>query len=279
MSELADEHDLGLPNSSSNVKQLLTKFLKSRRQGISPHTILFYKRCLTRLIASYQLTPDGIITFLANLDCNGGGKFAYYRAIRAFCNWLVRNDYIKDNPLKKVDPPKCSKPMLPSLTAEQVNYLIDYVNNLRDKTIISLFADSGMRLTELANIKPYDIDWDNHTITIWGKGNKQRKAPFTEKTAILLRELISQNGVGDNIWHLKPRGVQNMLLELAKRTGLPCNPHSFRRGFACNLHRKGLSTLDIMHLGGWSDLSMVLRYTRSITFDDCLKHYREIERY
>jgi integrase len=65
-----------------------------------------------------------------------------------------------------------------------------------------------------------------------------------------------------------------MLLELVKETGIPCNPHSFRRGFACNLPGKGLSTLDIMHLGGWEDLSMVLRYTRSITFDDCLEHYK-----
>ena len=88
--------------------------------------------------------------------------------------------------------------------------------------------------------------------------------------------VIANNSTGDNIWNMKPRGVQNMLLELAKRSSIPCNPHSFRRGFACNLHRKGLSTLDIMHLGGWSDLSMVLRYTRSITFEDCLEHYRKV---
>jgi hypothetical protein len=68
-----------------------------------------------------------------------------------------------------------------------------------------------------------------------------------------------------------------MLLELAKETGLPCSPHSLiRPGFACNLHRKGLSTLDIMYLGGWSDLSMVLWYTRSITFDDCLERYKRV---
>ncbi|MFC1900538.1 tyrosine-type recombinase/integrase [Chloroflexota bacterium] len=65
-------------------------------------------------------------------------------------------------------------------------------------------------------------------------------------------------------------------LELAKETGIPCNAHSFRRGFVCNLHRKGLSTLDIMHLRDWSDLSMVLRYTRSNTFDVCLEQYRQV---
>jgi site-specific recombinase XerC len=185
VSELVDEHDLGLPNSSSNVKQLLAKFLKSRRQGISPHTILFYKRCLTRLIASCELTPQGINQFLASLRCNAGGKLAYFRVIRAFCNWLVRNDYLKESPLNKVDPPKPAKPILPSLTSGQVSYLIDQVDNLRDKAIISLFADSGMRLSELARIKAGDIDWEDYTITIWGKGNKQRQAPFIERSARL----------------------------------------------------------------------------------------------
>ena len=56
---------------------------------------------------------------------------------------------------------------------------------MRDKAIISLFADSGMRLSELAQIKAGDIDWEDYTITIWGKGNKQRRAPFIERSARL----------------------------------------------------------------------------------------------
>jgi len=252
---------------------MLSAFLSSRRPGLSQHTLLFYQRCLEKAIG-IELTGKGINEFLSSLNCDNG-KHGYYRAIRALCNWLVKNDYLIDNPLHKIDPPILTKRMLPSLTTEQVNYLIGEVSNPRDKAIISLFADSGMRLNELAHIRASDIDWETQTITIWGKGNKQRRAPFTTQTAKLLRTHISQDGTGENIWSMKRRGIQNMLLELAKKTGLPCNPHTFRRSFACNLHRKGLSTLDIMHLGGWSDLSMVLRYTRSITFDDCLQHYRK----
>lgn len=131
-----------------------------------------------------------------------------------------------------------------------------------------------MRLNELANINASDINWDSYTVTIWGKGNKQREVAFTERSARLLKELISQNGTGENIWHMKPRGIQNMLLELAKRTGLPCNPHTFRRTFASNLHRAGLDIEHIMRLGGWESLEMVLRYTRSVKFEDFLKLYR-----
>jgi site-specific recombinase XerD len=274
--KLADRQDLGLIEFNLKVKKLLPKFLASRRQGIAPSTIIYYQRCLTPFTKSTALTPSGINQFLTNLKCHAGGKAAYYRAIRAFCNWLFKNDYLKDNPMRKVDPPKQPKRILPSMTVEQVTYLIGLLENPRDKAIISLFADSGMRLNELTCIRADDINWTNHTITIIGKGNKQRKAPFTERSAILLRAQITGNGNGENIWHMKRKSIQCFLRDLTIKTGIQCNAHSFRRGFACNLHRKGLSTLDIMHLGGWEDLSMVLRYTRSITFEDCLKHYEQV---
>jgi integrase len=91
-----------------------------------------------------------------------------------------------------------------------------------------------------------------------------------------VKQWLSNNGTEDNIWGINRYGIEKLLKRLKQDTGIPCNQHSFRRGFACNLHRKGLSTLDIMHLGGWSDLSMVLRYTRSITFEDCLEHCRQV---
>ena len=254
---------------------LLTKFFNSRRQGISPQTIRFYRTCLTPFLRGYPLTSQGINEFLTNLKC-GNAKHAYFRTIRAFCNWVTRDGYLKDNPIARIDAPKPSRQILPSLTMEQVDSLIEQADNVRDEVIISLLADSGMRLSELANIKAGDIDWESHTITIWGKGNKQRKAPFTERTTRLLRELISQNGTGENIWHMKPWGIVSMLARLEKETGLKCNPHTFRRTFASNLHRAGMDIEHIMRLGGRSSLDMVLMYTRSVKFEDSLKHYQRL---
>ena len=56
----------------------------------------------------------------------------------------------------------------------------------------------------------------------------------------------------------------------------PCNPHTFRRTFASNLHRSGLDVEHIMRLGGWESLDMVLRYTRSVKFEDSLKLYQKL---
>ena len=61
-----------------------------------------------------------------------------------------------------------------------------------------------------------------------------------------------------------------MLYRLQKATGLPCNPHTFRRTFASNLHRVWLDVEHIMRLGCWESLRMVVRYTRSMKFDESL---------
>ncbi len=143
---------------------------------------------------------------------------------------------------------------------------------MRDKTIVSLFADSGIRLNELLHIRECDIDLGKMTVTVWGKGGKQRQAPFTERSRRLLEEVMRDNGAGmKNIWALNRRGVQIMLYRLQKRTGLPSSPHTFRRTFASNLHRQGLDIEHIMRLGGWESLDMVVRYTRSVRFEESLR--------
>ena len=238
--------------STPSLPYLLSRFLDSRRQGISSRTTEFYECCLKRFVTKCKLTPEDINLFLSELSCHNG-KNAYYRAIRAFCNWLYRQGCIEENPIKKVDPPKMTKVILPSLTREQVEYLIGQAETVRDKCIISLFADSGMRLNELLNVKESHIDWESQTIVVWGKGGKQRKAPSTKRTADLLAEYLrvcKVSPVNKNVWGLGRRGIQIMLWRLQEKTGLPCNPHTFRRTFASNLHRAGLDVEHIMRLGG-----------------------------
>ena len=193
-------------------------------------------------------------------------------------NYLVKSGYLKDNPLQKVEAPKPPSPILPSLTLEQVQFLINEADNLRDKCIISLLAESGMRLSEIADIQADNIDWTNKTVIIWGKGNVQRMAVFTLRSATLLKEWLSRYNSNGTIWDIDYRGIQTMLKRLENKTGLKCNPHTFRRTFASNLHRAGIDIEHIMRLGGWSSLDMVLTYTRSVKSEDSLKHYHDMMR-
>jgi len=219
-----------------------------------------------------ELSAHGINDFLSSLPCKNG-KHSYFRSLRVLCNWMVRNGIMTPNPISSVDPPKIQKRILPSLSPTEVAELVDEASCITHKAIISLLADSGMRLSEVTGVKASDIDWDTNTISIWGKGNKQRRAPFTANTATLLNELISQDGTGSNIWHMTRRGIQSMLHGYSEKLGLPCNTHTFRRTFASNLHRKGVDVEHIMRLGGWETLDMVVRYTKSVKFEDSLKMY------
>ena len=183
---------------------------------------------------------------------------------------------MQDNPILLVDAPKVGKKMLPSLSCEQLDYVISRAECLRDKAIISLFADSGLRLSELANINPQNIDWKHRLIKVTCKGNKEALAPFGEKTESLLRRWLTQHNAGHRLWDINANGISIMLRRLMRKTGLPCNAHTFRRTFASLLAKRGVDSLHIMRLGRWESIQMVERYTRSVRFEDSLKLYTPI---
>jgi site-specific recombinase XerD len=266
------------------IEKAVYSFLESRQQGLSSRTINdFYTKYLTKALPILGLTPTPkqINRFLSLLSCSSGGKHAYFRALRAFYNWLYspRSGFkleSKENPILWVDAPKVPKIILPSLSREQIELLLARANNARDKAIIALFTESGLRLSELSNIRQRDIDWQSRTIRVMGKGNKEGYAPFGPLSEQYLKVWLEEHKPEQDepIWGLKPRGIQHMLWSLAKETGLPCNPHTFRRTFACLLRKAGVDTMTIAQLGRWESLEMVQRYTRSVTFNDSLKFYK-----
>ena len=192
-----------------------------------------------------NVSGQEIIAFLDSLTCTNGGKHSYFRALGVFYNRLYsqKSGYRlnpQGNPILLVQAPKVEKRILPSVTDKQVEELIESAENLRGKCMISLLADSGIRLSEMCGIKREDINWDNRTVTIIGKGNKQRRAPFTQRTDMLSKAYLADSHATGTICGINQEGVHKVLRTLWLTTGIKCNPHSFRRGFACNLHRKGL---------------------------------------
>jgi site-specific recombinase XerD len=269
-------------DNTPDYQEALDLFLKSRREGISPNTLKDYRITLSKALKVLSLTPStaDVNAFLNSLSCSLGGKYGYFKDIRAFYNWLYspRSGLPfrpADNPITWVDAPKRPKLILPSLTREQVELLIDKAHQIRYKAIIALFTESGLRLSELVNIRPNDIDWQNRTMKILGKGNKEGYAPFGSLSEQYLKAWLAEfQPNGHNIWGLNKWGIISMLDRLKQETGLPCNPHTFRRTFACLLRKAGVDTMTIKDLGRWESLEMVQRYTRSVSFEDSLKFYK-----
>ena len=135
---------------------------------------------------------------------------------------------------------------------------------------------SGLRLSELINIKTADIYWESRIVRVIGKGNKEGYATFGKRSEEYLKLWLNEYkpNMHEHIWNIGFWGVKEMLEQLKQKTGLPCNPHTFRRTFACLLRKAGVDTMTIKDLGRWESLEMVQRYNRSVRFQDSLKFYK-----
>ncbi|MFC1912505.1 hypothetical protein ACFLXG_05075, partial [Chloroflexota bacterium] len=134
----------GLQVGTPKVKQQwVDDFLASRPQNTSQNTFRYYQTCLYRAI-DIDLTPKGINNWLTNVT-KGNAKLSYYRAMKAFSNWLY-----KSKKIEFVDKPKTAKRILPAITQEQLVTLIQNVTNLREACLLRFLFDSGCRLSEVA---------------------------------------------------------------------------------------------------------------------------------
>ncbi|MCX6000821.1 MAG: tyrosine-type recombinase/integrase [Chloroflexi bacterium] len=111
--------------------------------------------------------------------------------------------------------------ILPSLSREQVQSLIDRSEDGRNEAVIALFAESGLKLRELTDIKLQDTDWDNRTIRVSGKGNKEGYAPPGPLSEQCLRDWLAEPQRNGNIRGMDRWGIVSMLRRLEADTGLP----------------------------------------------------------
>ncbi len=253
-------------------------FISSRQAiDVTSGTEQFYRTklgCFLSEVNADTARRQDIELFLLQFK-TPGNRHAYYRAIRTFYNWR-EDTYNLLSPMEKMKAPRLSKLMLPSLSREQVFGLLNRVESARDKAVIAMFTESGLRLSELAGVRYEDIDWRAQTIRVMGKGRKEALAPLGTMTQKYLRNWLCQHHPKGNIWGLNRWGIISMLRRLEKNSGLSCNPHVFRRTFACLLRKAGLDVMTIKDLGRWESLEMVQRYTRSITFQDSLSFYQSV---
>ncbi|MFC2024505.1 tyrosine-type recombinase/integrase [Chloroflexota bacterium] len=171
--------------------------------------------------------------------------------------------------MKHVSAPRTQKRLLPAISKEQLKVLLDYCHCERDKALVSLFWYSGMRISEAIGLKAGDFNWSEGTVVVLGKGNRYRKCLAGNS---LIKRWFSSN----ESLEITKCGAQTMLKRLKVESGIPCNAHSFRRGFCVHQIKCGLSTRVVQTLGGWENIAMVEKYSKSLNFDEALNLYREV---
>ena len=266
-------------------------------EGKTDRTLQAYEETLARLlaIASREGLPKDVAAFrathvytflkaIADSGVSLGTRHRRFRETRAFFSWCTRMGLCAQNPFTGIPNVKVEQKIIQPLTEAEIGALLAICDastefGCRNRAIILLFLDTGMRYTELHRLTLADLAWDTRRIHIrHGKGRKQRVVPFGEGPEAALRAYLD----GFRGWDAgplfltvdrpqQPRGPMNPYLlgtlftRLGQRAGVHANPHRFRHTFATWAIENHARELDVQYLLGHSTSAMVRRY--SATYD------------
>ncbi len=203
---------------------------------------------------------------------------ARLKDVRAFCRFLVDEEVLPKLP--KVALPKLPEELFPILSDEQLQMLFSCRHlaspgpqAVRNRALVALLLDTGMRLSDATGICLADLDLDNHLLKVRGKGNKERIVVFQTGAAGYLRAWLAVRGDEDGeLFWLKPRGIQMLFTRIRRETGLPIHTHLLRHQSATLLVRANTDLHTVKRLLGHRQLSTVEKYLSLTTTDLAAKH-------
>lgn len=288
-------------------KEKFLKYIEFRKK-YSLHTLNSYAQDINQFnnfcTETYNINTDNeIVTdfkiirrWIAELSSKGNSAKTINRklsSLRSYYNFLMREGFVKSNPVIKIVRPKIEKKLPEFISENNINILLDSADlfnddfeGTRDRLIIELLYGTGIRRSELIGINISEVDIKNKTIKVTGKGNKQRIIPFPKsiievynKYINYRKELISET---NNLFITKsgkaiyPNLVYRVVTKhiflvssMKKRS-----PHTLRHSYATHLLNNGADINAVKELLGHANLSATQIYTHN-TFEKLNKIYKQ----
>lgn len=247
--------------------------------------LLFYKEYIKKENLDYLKIEYLDIRHLFNyLDENNYSKNTISRkisSIRSFYKYLARNNYIKYNPFTLVSTVKKDQKIPKFLYYNELEKLFDSVDintefGIRNRLLLELLYATGMRVGELENIKLKDINFNEQTIKVLGKGNKERLTYYGDYAKEYLelyleksREKLLKNSKEEYLFinnkgkRLTSRGIRYIINDVIEKSSLDLkiSPHTLRHTFATHLLNEGCDILSVKELLGHESLKATQIYT------------------
>ncbi|MEK4255401.1 site-specific tyrosine recombinase/integron integrase [Ureibacillus sp. FSL K6-2830] len=181
--------------------------------------------------------------------------------IRSFFSWLVREEIILRNPTLKIRTPKTPKRVREGLTIEELELVREACQTPRERALIEVFYSTGCRLSEIVGLNIRDVNQQDMSAYVIGKGNKERKVYFSFRAMIFLRKYLETRTddcpalfVTERrpYRRLNQRGVQHAINKIAERANISkkLTPHVLRHTFAMLSMESGMDIADLQHLLG-----------------------------
>ena len=260
---------------------------------LSPHTVDGYGRDLTRLSQAAaglgrpaeSLDRRALEEVVRQLMGEGRSPRSVARAVacfRGFYRFLVVSGRRQDNPAADLRAPRAWKTLPKFLAAEEVERLLQSPDTteprgLRDRALIELLYATGLRVSELVNLRQQDLNLESGYLTCTGKGRKQRLVPVGDEAAAWLTRYVTEARPALLKKRASPRlfvnarggsaltrvGFWKILKDYGKRAGVrgALSPHVLRHSFATHLLERGADLRAIQMMLGHSDLSTTQIYT------------------
>ena len=269
----------------SNLRSFLNYLLVDK--GLSNNTVKAYEADISSFFQwlDYEdlkyknLQEDHInqyISFLFQRKMRSSSVNRKISSIKSFYIFLVKRNFVKNSPLNDLVTPKQEKYLPESMSEAEVDKLLnspDVSNKIenRDKAMIEMLYATGMRISELVNLKMTDVDMKRCVVKVFGKGSKERLVPFGETALDSLRSYLNEREQSSSKEiFLSNRGKKMTRVAFWQRVKIylirenlknSISPHTLRHAFATHLLNRGADLRSVQLLLGHSDLSTTQIYT------------------
>ena len=278
----------------ADIRALFADFVSyiSHEENFSAKTVQAYSADVTFFLDSLKdqgvqdtsmLTHLHIRTYVSNLY-NKLDKRSIARktsSIRAFLKYLNTQGYVGADLLSRITRPKMPEKLMFALTVEEVNRFLSVVDTntdtgKRNLAIIELLYGAGIRVSELASLELKDIDQEQKTLKVMGKGRKERVAPFNNEALQALSSYLSvrdkflkQDLPTERIFlnksgaPLNVRSIQRLTRFISLKAGIlkKTTPHTMRHSYATHLMEAGASIKTVKELLGHASIAATQKYT------------------
>ena len=283
---------------NANYLENYKNFISFERR-LSEHTVKNYFRDIDMLIqlnknlSLEDLKSNDVRRSISSLHAKGLSSSSLSRILSAWKGlfvFLMDQHNFRHNPVLEIKAPKKTKKLPQTLSVDQtiklVNIKDDDFISIRDRAILELFYSSGLRLSELVNLKLEDINFQDEIISVLGKGKKMRMVPLGTEAILSLKKWIKTRSelknVDGNLYvfltkqakNLSQRAIQYRLKFWAKKQGLSENihPHLLRHSFASHLLQSSQDLRAVQELLGHENISSTQIYTH-LDFQHLSKTY------
>lgn len=275
---------------------MIESFISSKQiEGCSDRTIKYYKEIIDKFNDSFdksikKITTEEIRSYLSNYKemstCGSTTIDNIRRVLSSFFSWLEDEDYIIKSPIRRIHRIKTPTTVKEVLTDENLEKLRDECENIRDLSLIELLISTGIRVGELVNLNISNLNFEDRSCIVLGKGNKEREVYFDAKTKLHLKEYISKrNDTNDALFvslrephqRLSISGIELIVRNLGVNTNInKVHPHKFRRTLATMAIDKGMPVEQVQKLLGHVKIETTMHYAMVNQSNVKISHRRYI---